>query len=104
MLLSTVPLTHSAFTAAAAAAVAGLQALRCRQMPQLARGLTTSTQQQQTGKSVGAADDLVSKLQDKELLRTCGLIGGKWSEASNGATYDVSSSSDLRLAAGQILP
>lgn len=62
-------------------------------MPQLHRDLTTtSTQQQQSGKTVGASDELLAKLQDKELLRTCGLIGGKWSEASNGATYDVSSS------------
>lgn len=86
----------------AAAAGAGLQALQLhRVMPQLSRGLTSSssttpttpsTQQQQTGKSVGASDELLSKLKDKELLRTCGFLGGKWSEASNGATYDVSSS------------
>jgi hypothetical protein len=90
MLLSqTAPLGHS--LAAAAAAVAGLQSLQLhRRMPQLSRDLTTSTQQQTTGKSVGAADELLSQIKDKELLRTCGLIGGKWSEASNGATYDVS--------------
>lgn len=84
----------------AAAAAAGLQSLQLhRMMPQLSRQLssttstttTPSTQQQQTGKSVGAADELLSKLKDKELLRTCGFLGGKWSEASNGATYEVSS-------------
>jgi hypothetical protein len=26
---------------------------------------------------------------DRELLRTCGLIGGAWSEATDGATYQV---------------
>jgi hypothetical protein len=93
MLLSqTAPLAHSALSLAAAAAVAGLQSLQLhRRMPQLSRDLTTSTQQQQTGKSVGASDELLSQIKDKELLKTCGLIGGKWSEASNGATYDVSS-------------
>lgn len=92
MLLSqTAPLAHSALSLAAAAAVAGLQSLQLhRRMPQLSRDLTTSTQQQTTGKSVGAADELLSQIKDKELLKTCGLIGGKWSEASNGATYDVS--------------
>ena len=59
-------------------------------MPQLTRSLGSSTQQQQPSKPLGAADELLSKLQDKELLKTHGLIGGKWSEASNGATYDVS--------------
>jgi hypothetical protein len=61
-------------------------------MPQQHRDLTTTTQQQQSSKPLGASEELLSKLQDKELLRTHGLIGGKWSEASNGATYDVSSS------------
>lgn len=97
MLLSTAPLAHSAFSAAAVA-VAGLQAAHFRRLPHLARSMTTRTQQQVTGKTVGASEELLSKLQDKELLRTCGFIGGKWSEASNGATYDVTNP-----ATGQVL-
>jgi hypothetical protein len=88
MLLSTAPLAHSALSAAAIA-VAGLQAAHFRKLPHLSRSMTTRTQQQVTGKTVGASEELLSKLQDKELLRTCGFIGGKWSEASSGATYDV---------------
>jgi hypothetical protein len=100
MLLSTAPLAHSALSAAAVA-VAGLQAAHFRRLPHLARSMTTRTQQQVTGKTVGASEELLSKLQDKELLRTCGFIGGKWSEASNGATYDVSTTLTARLVAVQ---
>lgn len=105
MLSASALLSHSAFTAASAAVAVGFRAAQYR-MLQLTRGVTSSgsgsggissTQQQQTGKSVGASDELLAKLKDKELLRTCGLIGGKWSEASNGATYDVSTHAHLCL-------
>lgn len=111
MLLSTsvTALGQSGFGAAAAVAVAGLRQVglpfssqrssirMSSAQQQQQRSLTTSTagstQQQESSKPVGASDELLSRLKDKQLLRTCGLIGGKWSEASNGATFDVSSRS-----------
>lgn len=36
------------------------------------------------------SDELMSRLQDKELLHACGFIGGKWTKASDRATYQVS--------------
>lgn len=88
MLLSTAPLARS-LVAAAACTVNGWQTLQ-HSRANMSRGVTSSSQQQgQISKSVGAAPELLAQLQDKDLLRTCGLIGGKWSEASNGATYDV---------------
>lgn len=35
------------------------------------------------------AAELLALVQDRGLLRTAGFIGGKWSQASNGATYEV---------------
>eukprot|EP00195_Chlamydomonas_chlamydogama_P002619 CAMPEP_0202920768 /NCGR_PEP_ID=MMETSP1392-20130828/77027_1 /ASSEMBLY_ACC=CAM_ASM_000868 /TAXON_ID=225041 /ORGANISM="Chlamydomonas chlamydogama, Strain SAG 11-48b" /LENGTH=526 /DNA_ID=CAMNT_0049614281 /DNA_START=54 /DNA_END=1634 /DNA_ORIENTATION=- len=35
------------------------------------------------------ADELLSRLKDKTLLHSAGLIGGKWLAASNGATFQV---------------
>ncbi|WIA28425.1 hypothetical protein OEZ86_010970 [Tetradesmus obliquus] len=35
------------------------------------------------------SEDLLSKVTDKELLRTGGLIGGKWTQATNRATFHV---------------
>lgn len=36
------------------------------------------------------SEDLLSKVKDKDLLRTSGFIGGKWTPATNNATYQVS--------------
>jgi hypothetical protein len=36
------------------------------------------------------SEDLLSKVTDKELLRTGGLIGGKWTQATSRATFHVS--------------
>eukprot|EP00879_Flechtneria_rotunda_P002344 GHRR01002539.1.p1 GENE.GHRR01002539.1~~GHRR01002539.1.p1 ORF type:complete len:546 (+),score=169.25 GHRR01002539.1:2001-3638(+) len=35
------------------------------------------------------SEDLLSKVKEKDLLRAFGFIGGKWSKASNRATYQV---------------
>jgi hypothetical protein len=36
------------------------------------------------------SEDLLSKVTDKDLLRTGGLIGGKWTQATSRATFHVS--------------
>jgi hypothetical protein len=38
------------------------------------------------------SSDLLEKLQDKALLHSAGLIGGKWLGAWNNATYEVRAS------------
>lgn len=35
------------------------------------------------------SDELLSKLKDKELLKTLGYVGGEWTQASDGSTYSV---------------
>lgn len=35
------------------------------------------------------SDDLLSRITDKDLLHTCGFIGGKWLQASDRSTYQV---------------
>lgn len=38
-----------------------------------------------------ASADLLSKLSDKDLLRTQGYVGGEWRDAKDAATLDVCS-------------
>jgi hypothetical protein len=42
------------------------------------------------------SEDLLSKVTDKDLLRTGGLIGGKWTQATSRATFHVSRQLQLR--------
>lgn len=72
----------------AAAAVAGTQSLALSRMSQTCKLYSTSAEQPEPIE-LRVSEELLSKVQDKELLRTSGLIGGKWSKASNRATYQV---------------
>lgn len=57
-------------------------------MSQPAAAYSNSTKQPEPVE-LTVSEELLSKVEDKELLRTGGLIGGKWSPASDRATYQV---------------
>ena len=50
------------------------------------------------------SEELQSKLKDKELLKTLGFVGGEWTPASDGSTYDVSTSAAATLITSRSCP
>ena len=45
------------------------------------------------GDGTWVSDDLLSKIKDRGLVKTQGLVGGEWVGASDGSTFDVGSQS-----------
>jgi hypothetical protein len=50
------------------------------------------------------SDELLQRVQDKELLHTCGFIGGKWLQASDRSTFQVRAESPRRALHGRTSP
>lgn len=45
-----------------------------------------------TGVWPAASEELLSRIKDKNLVKTMGFIGGEWTPASDGSTYSVRAS------------
>ena len=62
------------------------------------RAMASSASKQIEPIELRISEELLARVQDKELLHTCGFIGGKWLQASDRSTYQV------RRAAGRATP
>jgi hypothetical protein len=85
---------------AAAGSIVAALATRCRGplittlMSASARSLASTPLAQPPEQRI--SEELLAQVQDHGLLRTAGFIDGKWSQASNGATFEVMSTLNLR--------
>ena len=77
----------------AARGVAGVLVTRCDAV--VRSGLMASQMRLFSGSTqpepaeLRLSDELLSRVEDKELLHSCGFIGGKWVQATDRATYQV---------------
>jgi hypothetical protein len=46
------------------------------------------------------SEDLLARIKDKDLVHTCGFIGGKWTQATDRATYQVCAGRVFRVRVG----
>lgn len=52
-------------------------------------GMRAASSAQPEPMEMRIAEDLTSRVTDKDLLHTCGFVGGKWLQASDRSTYQV---------------
>ena len=56
----------------------------------LTAGMAAHARAASTESSAGASEELLSRIKDKDLVKTLGFVGGDWTPASDGSTYAVS--------------
>ncbi len=62
---------------------------RARAVAQAQRAMSVGSSKELQPIEMLVSDELLSRLTDKELLHTCGFIGGKWLQATDRTTYQV---------------